>query len=740
MNFQKHFAAFKSLNMILLSCFFICFISTAQEIHDEKLDSLYQLTLQQMQSDKYYQSLKTINQIKELAAEKKLENYRADADNLLGLAFVQHYAYKKAEDHFHKAITSNKKRKDTVSLAINYANLLHLYVLAKNYDKYDAYIAEATSIDAKANNRNRFYYYESEMIRLYDLTKYDSLIYVSKKALNDLKNGPYFSVYTDKKQRDLVKHRLEATFELFLAYGLMEQNLEKENAYKLLNKLEKIKLDEVLWYSPRVFEHISRVRSYKELYHIQQEPIDKDSILYYKKATAFYTAKANTILKEKSAENNQYVINSINREEELKRMQIISENQANENALIRKINYLSIFFFMIAFSFLVYYYISSKKLRKANSDLKKLQADRNKFLAVVSHEIRTPLYALGELVTKLVNERKEQNKEEIAHINNSIINLRHAIDNSLQFSRFNYFGIDIRFYNRIVHLSAFSKDILQYFNLIAQLHNCEIAIQSNLQNHYFILDETKIAIVLRNILKNAIEAPNVSKIIFKINEHIISDETSEIRFSIQDNGQGIPKKTLDDIQHKRILLPSENEHKGIRLGLILCNQILSLYDTELSFNKQGNHHYEVSFTLPLKRETNVSEATLTEEYQKNKHNRILVVDDNKINLLITKKIFENMSLECDIVNNGHEAIQKVKTQDYDLVIMDLNMPDMDGFETTEVIKNIKPTIPIVAYTALSLDEVATKCKEIGMYDVITKPMQKRELKQILNRLSIMESN
>ena len=218
------------------------------------------------------------------------------------MSYVQHYAYDKAESHFDKAIDSNTKRNDSVSLAINYANLLHLYVLAKNYDKYDSHIAQARMADAKVHNRNRFYYYETEVIRLYDLKKFDSLIYVSKKALHDIKNGFYFSVYSNEKQKTSVKNRSEITFELFLAYALMEKNLESSNSYKLLNKLEKIHLEEVLWFSPRVFEHISRVRSYKELYHIRQQYTDKDSILYYKNEAAKYAENANDLLTKKSAE------------------------------------------------------------------------------------------------------------------------------------------------------------------------------------------------------------------------------------------------------------------------------------------------------------------------------------------------------------------------------------------------------------------------------------------------------
>jgi len=100
------------------------------------------------------------------------------------------------------------------------------------------------------------------------------------------------------------------------------------------------------------------------LYHIRQQYTDKDSILYYKNEAAKYAENANDLLTKKSAENNQYVINSINKEEELKRSQIINKNQASENTLIKKINYLFITLSIISFSFLIYFYTSSKTFAK----------------------------------------------------------------------------------------------------------------------------------------------------------------------------------------------------------------------------------------------------------------------------------------------------------------------------------------------------------------------------------------
>ncbi|NQX85373.1 MAG: HAMP domain-containing histidine kinase [Flavobacteriaceae bacterium] len=587
----------RSVSM-LLSVFMIT-TSTSQDTQNKEIESLYDLAYSQMESDNYYESLQTIYKIHDIATEKNLDKYKAYANHLMGLSYLQHYAYEKAETYFLKAMVSFKARNDFWGQATTYPNLMHLYVLAKDYDKYNTHINQAKAIEKKVNDYNRFYYYETEMIRLYDLKKYDSLVYVSKKALHDIKSGNYsLGGYLDEAQRAAYKYRLEITYELFLAYGLTEKNIEKSSAYKLLNKLEKVNLEDVLWYSARVFEHSSRVRQYKELYHLRQQRINKDSVLYYKNSAAKFTEKAHILLKEKSAENNQYIIGTISKEEEIERTQIISKNQASENALIKKGNYLFVALSVITFFFVVYFYTSSKKLDHTNKDLKKLQADSNKFLGVVSYEIRTPLYALQHLVTKIISERKPEYKEEIGHINHSIINLRHAIDNSLQFSRLNYFSPNMDVYNRPVNLLQLIKNVRFYFRNVLELNQCEMEIRHALQNEKFFLNETKLNIVFKNILKNAIEAPDVSQVVFEMEEHILSKDTSKIVFKIRDNGHGIQQKTLVDIEQKRVLLQNENQHKGIRLGLILCNQILSLYKTQLSFDKTKDQH-KVSFSLVL---------------------------------------------------------------------------------------------------------------------------------------------
>ena len=164
-----------------------------------------------------------------------------------------------------------------------------------------------------------------------------------------------------------------------------------------------------------------------------------------------------------------------------------------------------------------------------------------------------------------------------------------------------------------------------------------------------------------------------------------------------------------------------------------------MYDINYHLIIRCNLH-QVAFPIVLKRASATLQKSQSKPSQKRNSSHILFVDDNKINLLITKKNIESLSVACDTVDNGHDAIQKITTKKYSLILMDLNMPDIDGFETTQEIKKLQPSIPIVAHTVLSNDEVATKCSEAGMYDILTKPMQKVKLKRILKMLLILESN
>lgn len=732
-------SAVRGLYCLLFSAIVLAWVteSRAQGMSDlnVKVDSLHDQALLLMQTDRYYESLKLIYELEDIANDHDSLNFKSDYRNLLGLAYIQHYAYDKAESHFLEAIKENTKCKDTASLSINYANLVHLYVLSGKYNLYDKYYERARYF-AHINGNQALYLIESECMRLYELNSNDSLVMVAGLALKRVRENYGPSVYSDRAQKDLVKLRLTLTFKMFQAFGYMENDPLDKRGYQLLNFLERQDLENILWFSPRVYEYKSQIHNYKTQYHIQKTTQNTDSILYHLGKTTFYLEKANDLLKEKSAKNNQYIISSLKREEKINLMNITSVAQAKENELVTRIVYLISFLALVAFLFLIYYLISNKRLNNANRKLNTLITNRNKFLGLVSHELRTPFYALQEFMPSLIEESGDNIAANYASI--AFLDIRHLLDNSLQYSRIYYFGIEIEMYEKSVNLTDMGTNLLDYFKPIMVHHNCEVVFTGNLGHANYLMDHEKIGLVLKNILKNAIEALEVSKVNLIITSEPLCDTKDTIHFIIRDNGLGMTPEDVQKYLTKDVDFAAEASQEGIQLGITLSTMILSLYASRLEFNRIDPLAYEVSFKIDLERVPlgNENKWIYPNEHDKKDLPHILYVDDSAVNLLITKKTIETLNLHCDTVSNGYGAVQLCRENSYDLILMDLNMPGIDGFETARIILETSPAMPIIAYTALSKDEVYNKCVQHGIIDVLTKPFQKSDFVEILKSQSL----
>lgn len=728
---MKTFQSMKVRMLLIPLCIYVNAFS--QETSLSQLDSLYALALNQMQSDKYYESLKTIYTLQDISIAANIEAYKARSENLLGLAFIQHYAYNKAEEHFLAAIALNEKRNDTLHLGINFANLIHLYALNQDTDGYNKYFPLAKLYNTYTKGDQQFYIYESELIRLYDQKKYDSIIDFTAVIIDEINSDDYKVAFSKSSYKELLKKRLLITYQLYQSYALMEEGVQTEYANNLLDRLKKEHLQSVLWFSPRIYEHYYKISYYKTIYHKEYATLNLDSITHYQKNSRKYFNKTIDLLEYKSMLNNDYVIKTITREKELEKLKLINKTQEKENSFNKRINYLLLGITAFALLFLGYFIWMKRKVNQINTflDIKNKElrlntVNQNKFLSIVSHEIRTPLYTLKELISSFFKQENQVQKLNFEdQIKSAFLNLSHHIDNSLQYSRLNFFKINITLNNRTVHLTMFINNLADYFKPFANLNNCTLVIDNQSDTNLVLMDLDKIELVLKNLLKNAIEEPNSSVVTLRIQEEKIDAETARLIFSIIDNGNGITKDTLNSLKEENATYDPDKTHNGLKLGILLSNQLLSFYNTELTFSNIEDQEVTFSLEVTVVKQENPKLSTNTTS------KKILYVDDNKINLLVTKKIIESFKIQCDVIDNGHDAIKQIQKEQYDLILMDLNMPTLNGFDTSIKIHAYNPNLPIIAYTALSKDEVLSQCITANMQDVITKSTEKSDLKNIL---------
>jgi len=211
-----------------------------------------------------------------------------------------------------------------------------------------------------------------------------------------------------------------------------------------------------------------------------------------------------------------------------------------------------------------------------------------------------------------------------------------------------------------------------------------------------------------------------------------------MKFQVIDNGIGIPIIYQDKVFDKFVQIErKEDDYQGTGLGLTIVKKLVGLFKGEVSFESEEDKG--TTFTVYLPFDSGVEKAkeiiNLSEVDLSNYSNyKILVVEDNKINQVVTKKLLENHKFICTIVDDGYKAIELLKTETFDAILMDINMPKINGFETSKIIRKTDLNIPIIAVTAFDKQEIEERLNDAQINDVIVKPFEPSKLFQIIYRL------
>jgi CheY-like chemotaxis protein len=253
-------------------------------------------------------------------------------------------------------------------------------------------------------------------------------------------------------------------------------------------------------------------------------------------------------------------------------------------------------------------------------------------------------------------------------------------------------------------------------------------------------DPVRLSQILMNVIGNAMKFTERGNI--WISTKLVEDKTdsAKIYFEIKDDGLGIAKNKHQIIFEEFSQLKSENyNYQGTGLGLPIVKKLLLLFNSEIHLASDVGIGAAFSFEIEFKKaaagigdngiETIKDESIL----QETEGRRILIVDDNRINQVVTQRILEQKSFICEICDNGLDAIEKVRNNYFDLVLMDVNMPGMTGMEATVKIREFNKDIPVVALTALEIEEVRGDIYKAGMNDIIIKPYDTSTFYQVIYR-------
>lgn len=367
----------------------------------------------------------------------------------------------------------------------------------------------------------------------------------------------------------------------------------------------------------------------------------------------------------------------------------------------------------------------AKKLAEESSMLKEM------FLANMSHEIRTPMNAVIGFTDLLL--KRNLNEEEMGYvriIKTSGENLLRIINDVLDISKiesglmtFEVHPIDIQALFSSIHVMLAPK---------AKEKNLQLSFRndSNIPNA-ILGDPTRLTQIILNLVGNAIKFTQDGSV--DVSAKLIGREKEEIQieFSVKDTGIGIPANKLETIFERFTQAEEHTTRKfgGTGLGLNIVKQLVELQGGNITVNSKEGQGSEFKFVLTFSTSGEVVAAATkkkvgADELEQLRKLKILVVEDSPINVKFIFALFENNGITADHAENGKAAIEKMAETDYDIILMDIEMPEMNGYETTTHIRGVlESSVPIIAMTAHTMAGESEKCLQMGMNGYISKPIR-----------------
>ena len=369
----------------------------------------------------------------------------------------------------------------------------------------------------------------------------------------------------------------------------------------------------------------------------------------------------------------------------------------------------------------------NKELEREKEKSEKAIKAKSDFLATISHELRTPLNAINIISEILMNENpKESQVENLISLKISANHLMNLINDVLQI-------------NKIESPNVKTEEI--DFSIQKKIDNiekslAEIAKQNNVKfittidesiPKIVIGDPVKLTQILINLISNAIKFSNNGTVTTNVKLIAKTAQDVTVNFEVIDNGIGIPKDQQELIFEDFTQGSSEISRKfgGTGLGLTIVKKLLEHLGGTIQLESEENVGSNFNFQLTFKTDKNYIESTENLDYFVLEDKRILLVEDNNITQLITQKLIEKYNATCIIAATGNEALKLSQQNNFDLIIMDINLPDINGDTVAEEIRKFNATIPILAFTAIHSEDCIKKLTSKGMNDYITKPIDSK---------------
>jgi CheY-like chemotaxis protein len=252
-------------------------------------------------------------------------------------------------------------------------------------------------------------------------------------------------------------------------------------------------------------------------------------------------------------------------------------------------------------------------------------------------------------------------------------------------------------------------------------------------------DAVRLTQVLVNLIDNAIKFTDIGEVLIDMRNEGIDGKTVKVGFDVKDTGIGIPKEKLDRIfdRFQQADDSVTREYGGSGLGLSIVKELVELQKGQITATSEPNKGTTFHLSIPYdisKDQFQIDKEIIQprEQGPRIQDSKILIVEDNKVNLMLIEHLFRIWNIDFDIANNGFEAIEKLKRDEFDLILMDIQMPQLDGYAAAHRIRNdLKLNTPIIAMTAHAMSGERERCLSYGMNEYISKPIREEQLKKLI---------
>lgn len=606
-----------------------------------------------------------------------------DLANLYSEGYQNHV---KALEYHDKSIELFRKIGDTASLAKAHYNLVITAFMNKDFHKGYLHLMQTQRLADMEND-------QSFAAGIYNL---------------------YAEYYQEKGKLSLAKEYLAQTIEISKEHDI---SIEIEEAYLMLSKMLFAESD------------------YKDAYLAQEK---------------YFAQRERNMEIMKSAASNSNA--SKFQLEEYKRDAAAAENARMLQAEIvdnkNSLNNLLIVFCLGGLLMFVILFVAYRKRKELYQALKEknkeylaakekseqLARAKSNFFSTVSHELRTPLYGVIGLSTILLEDEKlKTHKKDLRSLKFSADYLLALINDVLQINKLDSNKAEND--ESVINIREFVESIVASFEYmrLQNKNKLHVHIAKDVPN-LLSGNSIRLSQVLMNLIGNACKFTENGDISVHITTLETSDEATTLQFVVKDTGIGIPKEKQKGIFNEFQQVDALHyNYQGTGLGLPIVKKLLRLSNSEVTLESElgqgSTFSFPYHFDIPEQVEQEKKFSPVDTQVLEGK--KILIVEDNRINQIVTKKILEKHGIECEVAEHGEIAVEKVRAMEFDLVLMDINMPVMNGMDATKEIRKFNKRLPIVALTAVEVEEIRYNIFNAGMNDIIVKPYDGTKFIQIV---------